>query len=378
MEMTLSPIWRVAVPCVSSVLFGLIVSYAIESGRHTFVVFPHFIAASPTCLGCQARIEEIKNGVYCAHGACRDSGMPSASPIRQHDSGRSLPSVGCAIIAVSAVATVINRLRQASPRCFGFTLRSRARAPTRHQHPRSVGQHAEPLMPWKIPNHQQWQWLSVREILLRERICMITEYIDESYANSNMAMLLYLQSEDAVKPVQIYISSSGASLKPALALYDTICQLKAGGCTVTTVCHSLCAGMSAFLVASGSPGRRFVTPNAVIRLAQTGLENSMQGQAADIAVEAIQVLQETARVEEELAKMTGNPLEAIKKDLKRAFYLSAASAVNYGLVDSVLIPRSDKGAKLDLGSRDPWSGVVTRSTVGFGIFADPNQPRTAI
>lgn len=233
-------------------------------------------------------------------------------------------------------------------------------------------------MPWRIPNTQRWQWLGVRELMLRERILMVTQYIDESYANANLAMLLYLQSEDAKKPVQIYFAAPGAALKPALALYDTICQLKTRGCQVSTVSYSLCAGMGAFLVASGTKGRRFATPNALFFLSNSGLESPIEGQASEIAVEAAQMFRETARVEEELALMTGRDVEKIRQDMRRDFYLSAAGAAEYGLVDRVLVPQFDKGMKLDQGVRDPWSGQVTRATVGFGVFADQNQPRTAV
>jgi len=241
-----------------------------------------------------------------------------------------------------------------------------------------IARNAEPLMPWKIPNTQRWQWLSVRELLLRERIMMITEYIDESYANALLAMLLYLQSEDEKKPIQLYFAAPGAQLKPALAVYDTIEQLKARGCKVTTVSHSLCAGIAAFLVAAGTPGRRFATPNSLFRMSKTGLESQVVGQASEIEVETKQMLRESARVEEELAKITQRPLEKIQEDLQRSFYMSPEEAVEYGLVDKVLIPQSDKGVKLDQGVRDPWSGMVTKERVGFGVFADPNQPRTAV
>lgn len=234
------------------------------------------------------------------------------------------------------------------------------------------------MMPWKIPNSQRWQWLSVRELLLRERILMVTEYIDDNMANAYLAMLLYLQSEDAKKPVQIYFSSPGAALKPALALYDTICQLKAKGCQVTTVSYSLCAGMGAFLAAAGSPGRRFATPNSLYLLSKTGLESPVQGQATEIELEARQMLRECDRIEAELASITGKPLERIRKDLGRNFYLTAAEAVEYGLVDRVLVPDYGKGEKLDKGTRDPWSGQVVKTKVGFGEFADPDQPRTAV
>lgn len=241
-----------------------------------------------------------------------------------------------------------------------------------------TGRRAEALMPWRIPNTQRFQWLSVRELLLRERILMVSEYIDDNMANAYLAMLLYLQSEDAKKPVQIYFSSPGAALKPALALYDTIAQLKAKGCKVTTVSYSLCAGMGAFLVAAGSPGRRFATPNSLFLLSKTGLESPVQGQATEIELEARQMLRESNRVEEELCTITGQTMEKIREDLQRNFYLTAAEAVEYGLIDKVLVPESDKGAKLDKGTRDPWSGQVVKPEVGFGVFADPDQPRTAV
>lgn len=233
-------------------------------------------------------------------------------------------------------------------------------------------------MPWKIPNTTQWQWLSPRELLLRERILMITEYIDEGYANTMLAMLLYLQSEDAEKAVQIYFSVPGAALKPALALYDTIGELKAKGCKITTVSFSLCAGMGVLLASSGTPGRRFATHHALFHMSRPTLGNPLFGQASEIALETKQMLRESGRFEEELAANTGRPLEGIRQELGRSFYLSAEEAMAYGIIDHSLKPDSDKKAQLDQGVRDPWSGVVMRERVGFGVFADPNQPRTAV
>lgn len=230
-------------------------------------------------------------------------------------------------------------------------------------------------MPWKIPNTSQWQWLSVRELLLRERILMVDSYIDENCANANLAMLLYLQSEDATKPIQIYFSVPGAALKPSLALHDTMNQLKAKGCKITTVSYSLCSGMGAFLMAAGTKGRRFATPNSLFRLSRTGLASPIQGQAAEIEVESHQVLKESAAVERELATLTGRSLEQIQKDLSRDFYMDAEQAVEYGLVDRCIKPQVKRD--LDKGARDPWSGQVTSEKVGFGVFADPTQPRTA-
>lgn len=234
------------------------------------------------------------------------------------------------------------------------------------------------LMPWKIPNSSRWQWLSVRELLMRERILMVAEYIDENYANAILAMLLYLQSEDPTKDIQIYFAAPGAALKPALAVYDTICQLKAKGCKVTTVSYSLCAEMGAFLVSAGTKGRRFATPHSLFRMSKVGLESPFQGQAADIEVEVRQMLRESRRVDEEMAANTGRSVEQIQKDMRRDFYMSAEQAVEYGLIDRVLAPNTNKGEKLDKGVRDPWSGTVTKQKVAFGEFADPNQPRTAV
>eukprot|EP00928_Gymnodinium_smaydae_P056789 TRINITY_DN40116_c0_g1_i1.p1 TRINITY_DN40116_c0_g1~~TRINITY_DN40116_c0_g1_i1.p1 ORF type:complete len:381 (-),score=24.02 TRINITY_DN40116_c0_g1_i1:163-1305(-) len=234
------------------------------------------------------------------------------------------------------------------------------------------------LMPWKIPNSSSWMWLDVRELLLRERVLMITEYIDEGYANACLSMLLHLQSEDAQKPIHLYFASPGAALRPALALYDTICQLKAQGCRVTTVNYALSAGLGVLLVAAGSDGRRYATPNSMFSLRQLGLELGVSGQADDIEVETKQVLRDNDRVLDELARATRQPREVLARDLRRTFYLSATAALDYGLVDRVLESRIHKGDQLTTGTRDPWSGLVTMPKVGFGVFADPNQPRTAV
>merc|ERR1719188_2668067 len=125
-------------------------------------------------------------------------------------------------------------------------------------------------------------------------------------------MLLYLQSEDATKPIQIYFNVPGAMLQPSLAIYDTLNQLKAKGCKLTTVVFSLCSGMGAFLAAAGTKGRRFATPNAIFRISKTGLASPVQGQASEIELEAAQMLREAGVVESELAAMTGRSLEQMQ------------------------------------------------------------------
>ncbi|CAE8640385.1 unnamed protein product [Polarella glacialis] len=340
--------------------------------------------------GIQARSPATSSGVSNLL-ACRpqEPCAPGATEQEKEASAADVASAAASMaFAAAAISSVWRRSSRTARAARGPTLRSTAR-PTlplcggvtepihgpRHLVARQSG---PALMPWKIPNTTQWQWLSVKELLLRERILMVTEYLDDNMANAYLAMLLYLQSEDAQKPVQIYFSSPGAALKPALALYDTICQLKSKGCQVTTVTYSLCAGMGAFLCASGSPGRRFATPNSMFLLSKTGLESPFEGQASDIEVEARQMLRECNRIEEELSAITGKPVEKISQDLERNFYLSAAEAVEYGLIDKVLVPEKDKGSKLDKGTRDPWSGQVVKTETGFGVFSDPDQPRTAV
>ncbi|CAK0894256.1 unnamed protein product, partial [Prorocentrum cordatum] len=229
------------------------------------------------------------------------------------------------------------------------------------------------LMPWKIPNTSRWQWLSVRELLLRERIIFIDSFIDDNCANATLAMLLYLQSEDATKPIQIYFNVPGAMLQPSLAIYDTLKQLQAKGCKVTTVVFSLCSGMGAFLAAAGTKGRRFATPNSIFRISKTGLASPIQGQASEIELEATQMLKEAAVVEKALAEMTGKPLEAIQKDLGRDFYLDAEKAVEYGLIDKVM--KSPEKRDLNAGQRDPWSGQDTRDYRHHVVEYDPERLR---
>jgi ATP-dependent protease ClpP protease subunit len=142
-------------------------------------------------------------------------------------------------------------------------------------------------------------------------------------------------------------------LRPSLAIYDLLEQTKQN-CAIETVNLGLCTGMGAFLCAAGTKGRRSAMPNARFLLQRTGLDQPVRGQATDIVLEVKNIKMWNDRTEKELAKLTGQPLEKIQADLKRDFYLTSDEAVQYGLIDQVLLPaplkRAARGQAADLGA----------------------------
>ena len=177
--------------------------------------------------------------------------------------------------------------------------------------------------------------------LLKDRIIFIGTGINDDVSNLIVAQLLFLQSEDAEKPISLYINSPGGSVTAGLALYDTIQFLK---CAVHTYCIGQAASMGAVLLAAGTKGKRFALPNARIMIHQPW--GGVEGQAADISIQAKEILRLRDRLNEILAFHTGKPLEAISKDTDRDFFMSAEEAKAYGLVDEVVNMRkpASKGA----------------------------------
>lgn len=172
--------------------------------------------------------------------------------------------------------------------------------------------------------------------LLKDRIIFIGTPIDDQIANLIIAQLLYLQSEDPAKDVNLYINSPGGSVTAGLAIYDTIQFLK---CDVTTYCVGQAASMGAVLMASGAKGKRYALPNARIMIHQPW--GGVQGQASDISIQAKEILRLRDRLNEILALHTGKSVELISKDTDRDFFMSAAEARDYGLVDEVVKSRRD-------------------------------------
>lgn len=170
--------------------------------------------------------------------------------------------------------------------------------------------------------------------LLKDRIVFLGTAVTDEVSNLAIAQLLFLQSEDTEKPVRLYINSPGGSVTAGLALYDTMRFLS---CPVETYCVGQAASMAAVLVAAGTKGRRFALPNARIMIHQPW--GGVEGQAADISIQAKEILRLRDRLNEILAVHTGRPVEAVAKDTDRDFFMSAEEARQYGLVDEVLRPR---------------------------------------
>jgi len=171
--------------------------------------------------------------------------------------------------------------------------------------------------------------------LLKDRIIFIGTAISDEISNLIIAQLLFLQAEDAEKDVSIYINSPGGSVTAGMAIYDTMQFIK---CDVCTYCVGQAASMGALLLAAGTPKKRYALTNARIMIHQPW--GGVQGQASDISIQAKEILRLRDRVNEILAEHTGKPLDVISSDTDRDFFMSAAEARSYGLVDEVIKNRS--------------------------------------
>ena len=167
--------------------------------------------------------------------------------------------------------------------------------------------------------------------LLKERIIFIGSPIDDEVANIIIAQLLFLQAEDAAKDINMYINSPGGSVTAGLAIYDTIQYLK---CPVSTICIGQAASMGALLLACGSKNKRFALPNSRIMIHQP--LGGAQGQATDIEIQTREILRMKKLLNEILVTHTGQAQTKIENDTDRDFYMGAAEAVKYGLIDEVI------------------------------------------
>jgi len=198
------------------------------------------------------------------------------------------------------------------------------------------------LVPYKArggPYGDFWYWEDLDNVLLQDRIIFVGKYLDEDECNNLIASLLYLRSDDAKKPISIYFNAPGALLKSCMAVYDTMMSIE---CPIYTLNLALAPGMATLLCAAGTKGKRFSLPNARFLVCKTGNEDGLQGQAEDISVEVAEALRDNERFVMALALHTGQSVDKIEQDLKRDFYLNAAEARLYGIVDSVLLPESDR------------------------------------
>lgn len=167
--------------------------------------------------------------------------------------------------------------------------------------------------------------------LLKDRIIFLGTPIDDRVANVIVAQLLYLESEDPDKEIAIYINSPGGVVTAGMAIYDTMNHVR---CPVSTICIGQAASMGAFLLSSGEKGRRFALPNARIMVHQP--MGGAQGQASDIEIQAREILRLRKKLNEILADNCGQELERVAADTDRDYYMTAAEALSYGLVDRVM------------------------------------------
>ena len=170
--------------------------------------------------------------------------------------------------------------------------------------------------------------------LLEDRIIFLTGEINDAVADTVVAQLIYLEGKDPDKDICLYINSPGGSVSAGLAIYDTMNYIK---CDVSTICIGLAASMGAFLLSSGTKGKRYALPNSEIMIHQP--LGGAQGQASDIKIQAEHILKTKKRLNEILAKNSGKPYEQLEKDTDRDNYLSAEDAKEYGLIDEIFVKR---------------------------------------
>ena len=170
--------------------------------------------------------------------------------------------------------------------------------------------------------------------LLKDRIIILGEEVNDVTASLVTAQLLFLESEDPGKDINLYINSPGGSVTAGMAIYDTMQYIK---CDVSTICMGMAASMGAFLLAGGTKGKRMALPNAEIMIHQPS--GGAKGQATDSKIVADHILRTKKKLNEILAANTGQPLEIIEVDTERDNYMSAEEAMKYGLIDSVITNR---------------------------------------
>ena len=167
--------------------------------------------------------------------------------------------------------------------------------------------------------------------LLKDRIIILADEVNDTTASLVVAQMLFLEAEDSEKDISFYINSPGGSVSAGMAIYDTMNFIK---CDVSTICMGMAASMGAFLLSSGTPGKRMALPNSEIMIHQP--LGGMKGQASDIKIHTEHILRTKDTLNRILAKNTGKPLDVIERDTDRDNFMTAAQAMEYGLIDKVI------------------------------------------
>lgn len=167
--------------------------------------------------------------------------------------------------------------------------------------------------------------------LLKDRIIFLGDGIDDGIANTVIAQMLFLESQDKEKDIKLYINSPGGSVTAGMAIYDTMQYIKS---PVSTICIGMAASMAAVLLSAGEKGKRFILPNSEVMIHQ--VMGGVEGQATDIKIRAERIIKMKDRLNQILSKHTGQLLEKVEKDTDRDYFMTPAEAVTYGLVDKVI------------------------------------------
>lgn len=167
--------------------------------------------------------------------------------------------------------------------------------------------------------------------LLNDRIIMLTEEVNNQTASLVVAQLLYLEGQDPTKDISLYINSPGGSVTDGMSIYDTMNYIK---CDVSTICMGMAASMGAFLLSAGAKGKRFALPNSDIMIHQPS--GGAQGQATDMLIHTQHIIDTKKKLNEILAKNTGQPYDVIARDTERDNFMTAQQALEYGLIDKVI------------------------------------------
>lgn len=179
-------------------------------------------------------------------------------------------------------------------------------------------------------------------MLLEDRIVMLSEEVNDTSASLVVSQLLYLESQDPEKDICLYINSPGGSVTAGMAIYDTMQYIK---CDVSTICIGLAASMGAFLLSSGAKGKRLALPNAEIMIHQPLISGGLSGQCTDIKIRSDHLVRTRENLNRIIAQNTGKPIETIREDTERDNFMSAEEAKEYGLIDEIVVNRSETEEK---------------------------------
>ena len=205
------------------------------------------------------------------------------------------------------------------------------------RHNWTIAPHAGLIIPTVIEQtHRGERGWDIYSRLLKDRIVFLGTEVNDDVANTVIAQMLFLESEDPEKDIMLYVNSPGGVITSGLAVYDTMQYIR---CDVSTICMGQASSMGAVLLAAGTKTKRYCLPHARIMIHQP--RGGAIGPASDIEIQTKEILRNREKLNELLAKHTGQPIEQVRKDTDRDHFLSAEEAVAYGLADSVLVHRRE-------------------------------------